>query len=98
MYSVHRRRHLERAQEALAAGRHRRALSRAWKALRRAIASEDRSTAEAVVALAGSLVTHASGRTADDARRLHAFASACLSSGSGRLKTPSALGRLIERD
>jgi len=89
---------IERSRSALTAGKTRKALNLAWKATHRAVRREDRPTVEAALGIAESVAAIADGKLSRQAQQLATFCSACLNSSTGRLSTPTALGRLLERD
>jgi hypothetical protein len=101
-WTVHRRealgvQHLDRARAAFADGADRKAARLAWRAANDAVRRDDRAALEAARSLAVTLGPSPDPKAASEAERLLAFCDACRANPD-TLRSPTAFGRLIERD
>jgi hypothetical protein len=88
---------LDRARVALAAGRHRRALSLGWQASAQAVSHNDREMIEQVAILAESIARSASVATAAKATQLERYCRVCVDSAVDDLGGSSEIARLLRR-
>src|SRR5437868_1967872 len=87
---------LERAREALEAGRLGRAIRCAWNAAHVAARLSDERALEALIALGSSARERASGRELEDVEKLVAYCSHCLTDArAGVRRSASPFGRLL---